>query len=109
MSAVSRHIRQPDPRAAEANGTAKRVWLLLYTEGGLWTAEEIGKRLQIARPLWNALGEMVRGRFLVRHRGTSIDGDLIVKFAVTRKCKVPRGVVVEEIEELLQMAHGRRA
>jgi hypothetical protein len=106
MVSVSRQpSRQPDPaRDSRNNGTAKRVWLLLYSEGGRWTAEEIADKLQITRPLWTALGEMVRGDFLERFRSQNIDGELSVKFAVTRKCRVPRGVTLDEMWDVLQMA-----
>ena len=99
MVSVSRRLsRQPDSRN---NGTARRIWLLLYAEGGYWTSEEIGRRLMIARPLWNSLGEMVRGGFLSAQRVTNIDGESAVKYGVTRPCKVPRGVTVDELWEVL--------
>lgn len=106
MASIARQpSRQPDPaRDSRNNGTAKRVWLLLYSEGGRWTAEEIAEKLQITRPLWTALGEMVRGDFLERFRAKNIDGELMVKFAVTRKCRVPRGVTLDEMWDVLQMA-----
>lgn len=90
-------------------GLAKRVWLLLYSEGGWWTAEEIRRNLRMDRDIWSALGEMVRSGFLARNRGNNIDGELVVKYGVTAKCKVPRGVVISEIEQLLQLVCGKQA
>lgn len=86
-------------------GLRKRVWLLLYTEGGTWTAAEIAARLTlITRKIHSMLGEMVRDGFLVRRRIETVDGDTLVKYGVAGSCNVPRGVALEEIEQLLRMA-----
>lgn len=93
-------------------GLRKRVWLLLYTEGGTWTAGEITKRLMpslVPRKLYSMLGEMCRDGFLVRRHITNIDGETVVKYGVAGTCGIPRGVALEEIEQLLRLALGKRA
>jgi hypothetical protein len=92
------------PQRVEMAGWAKRIWLLLYCEGGLWTSAEIRTQLKVGSAVTTTLGEMVRENFLVRNRARTVDGDLAVKYSVSNKCKVPRGVVIEEIEALLQLA-----
>lgn len=102
MSAISRlPSRQPEA-GSSYNGTTKRVWMLLYSEGGRWTSEEIGKHPDISRPLKATLSDMVEYGCLERFRGTNIDGELSVKYAVTRKCKVARGVTVDDMWQVLQ-------
>lgn len=97
----------PQAPKRDLTGLSKRLWLLLYAEGGRWTADEIGKRLHISQPLWSCLGEMSRGAFLERFRSHNVDGELVVSFAVTKRCKVPRGVTVDEMWEVLQMSTPR--
>lgn len=100
--------RPPAPQVMK--GVRKRVWLLLYTEGGMWTAAEIGQRLGLAaKKLHSMLGEMVRDQFLTRKRRETVDGDRVVEFGVSGSCSIPRGVTPDEIEALLRMAVGRRA
>lgn len=104
VSAISRQpSRQPAPAGSSYNGTTKRVWMLLYSEGGRWTADEIAAKLQITRPLWSALGDMVRYGCVKRFRDRNIDDELSVKFAVTRECRVARGVTIDEMWEVLQI------
>ncbi|HEX7891454.1 MAG TPA: hypothetical protein VF522_19035 [Ramlibacter sp.] len=106
MSSIARQpSRQPDPRQA----LRKRVWLLLYAEGGWWTAEEIQRHLHMDSPIWNALAEMVRDGFLVRKRETTVDQELSVRYGVGAKCKFPRGLIVDEVQQLLMLAVGKRA
>jgi hypothetical protein len=87
------------------SGLVKRVWLLLYTEGGRWTAAEIRHRLhlQTAVSIHATLRDMVETGFLSRSRTTNIDGETPVQYGVTRGCKVPRGVTVDEMWDVLQM------
>jgi hypothetical protein len=95
------------PQRPEMAGLVKRVWLLLYSEGGRWTEAEIRHRLHIASGIHTALREMVERGFLVRSKVENIDGESSVQYGVGRKCKVPRGVVLEEIEQLLEMVKGK--
>lgn len=103
VTSISRQSSRQPPAGSNNNGMAKRVWMLLYSEGGRWTADEIAAQLQIARPLWSALGDMVRHGCVERFRDRNIDDELSVKFAVTRKCRVPRGVTIDEMWEVLQI------
>lgn len=105
VASVSR--RQPDPRPAAMAGLVKRVWLLLYCEGGHWTASELSRRLQLEVQQRTCLTYMISRGFIVRGRSTDIDGKETVHYSVNRKCKFPRGVVIEEVEELLRMVAGK--
>jgi hypothetical protein len=100
---------QLPPARADRSGLVKDVWLLLYTQGGLWSVTELRGKLKLDRELRTALAEMVERGQIMRRKVADIDGRETVQYSVTRKCKVPRGVVIEEIEELLQMAAGGRA
>lgn len=109
LSGVPRGGLQPAQQPT-MKGLRKRVWLLLYTEGGTWTSAEIKQRLAIvARNVPSILGEMCRDGFLVRRRVTTLDGEEVVKYGVAGTCGIPRGVALEEIEQLLRLALGRRA
>lgn len=106
MEAIALAIAPPAPKAPELSGFAKRAWLLLYTEGGRWTAEEIRRWLHLpvdVSKVLSALGEMERGQFLVRMRARNIDNEMVVQFGVDRRCKVPRGVTIDEMWAVLQM------
>lgn len=79
-------------------GLTKRVWLLLYAEGGLWTATEVGDKL--GRALGATLRDMAESGFVARTRDETPEGPR-VRYGVTKACRVPRGVAVEEIEQAL--------
>lgn len=105
VASVSRHAnRQPDPRPAAMVGLVKSVWLLLYSEGGLWTADEMSRRLQFGVKHRYCLTEMVARGFIVRSEVTDIDGRRSVRYGVKRGCKIPRGMGIEEIEQVLRPA-----
>jgi Uncharacterized membrane-associated protein/domain len=91
----------------ETAGLVKRVWLLLYAEGGRWTEAEIRKRLHLPVEIHTALREMAERGFVDRKRICNIDNECSVQYGVIRACKVPRGVTVEEMWEVLQI--GRQA
>jgi hypothetical protein len=85
------------------SGAVKRIWLLLYAEGGRWNAAEIREKLRLTGEIHTALREMVERGFLVRGKTCNLDGECSIKYWVTKKCKVPRGVAIEEIEFTLTM------
>ena len=87
----------------EMAGLVKRVWLLLYAEGGRWSASEIRRRLHLSGDIHAALREMVERGFICRSEATSPDAESRVQYGVEKRCKVPRGVVISEIEEMLTM------
>jgi len=95
-----------EPVIPVMKGLRKKLWLRLYTEGGTWTAREISRLFphKSAREMHSELADMVQEAFLVRKVVTSVDGDSVVKFGVASNCRIPRGVTIEEIEELLRMA-----
>lgn len=96
-----------DEQGNAMKGFAKRIWLLLYSEGGYWTGSEVDVRLRIGKNVYTALGEMVRSGFLSRKKGPNIDGEMVVQYGVTSACKLPRGVSVAEIEGMLLVASPR--
>lgn len=102
MSAISRQPSRPPTAGSSYNGTTKRVWMLLYKEGGRWTSEEIRTHPDIRLPLATTLADMVRYGCLERFRSRNIDGELTVTFAVTKKCRVARGVTIDEMWQVLQ-------
>lgn len=89
---------QPRP---DMVGLVKRAWLLLYTEGGWWTESEVRHRLRLPTEIHKALREMVESGQLARKSVTNIDCETSVQYAVVRRCKVPRGVTVDELWEVL--------
>lgn len=103
--AAAAAIPQAQPARRDLTGLVKRVWLLLYSEGGRWTALELCDRLRIkGREIHPTLREMVDTGFLLRHPFTDEDGRVSAKFSVTDECKVPRGVLIKEIQAVLLMA-----
>lgn len=92
----------PMPKA-EMVGLVKRVWLLLYSEGGRWSAAEVRRRLHLSGDIHAALREMVERGFIVRTVTVNPDAESRVQYGVEKRCKVPRGVVISEIEEMLTM------
>jgi hypothetical protein len=103
VAPVIRRGRQPDPRRDES-GLVKRVWLLLYAEGGTWTEHEIRVRLHLSAAIHAVLRTLSDRGFLARSKVENIDGETSVKYGVARRCKVPRGVTLDEMWDVLQMA-----
>lgn len=94
------------------SGFVKRAWLLMYAEGGRWKAGEIRTELGADKTLQviqTYLGEMARRNFIIRYKTTDIDGVVTVEYGVAKKCKVPRGVTVDEMWDILQMAQSEKA
>lgn len=83
-------------------GSIKRIWLLLYTEGGWWQIGEVRDRLRIAGYIKQTMKEMSENNFLVRRTHTNIDCETSVQYAVKRGCGIPRGVTIDEMWEVLQ-------
>jgi hypothetical protein len=96
------------PQAApkrDLTGLNKRLWLLLYAEGGRWTAMELCDRLRMkGREIHPTLREMVDTGFLLRHPFVDEEGRASAKFSVTDECKVPRGVLIKEIQAVMMFA-----
>lgn len=91
---------------------SKRAWLLLYSEGGWWTAAEIRDHLHLpdgSNMLNVILGQMVAAGFLESKKEPDHQLEVRLRFGVTRRCKVPRGVVLEEIEATLALAQPKAA
>lgn len=108
MAPVTRRARQPDPRP-QAVGPIKRIWLLLYSEGGWWGGAEILDRLRMTPGQRRLVYEMVVGGFLQRRLHTTPEGEEVVQYGVTRMCKVPRGVTIAEMWSILQItAQGKQ-
>lgn len=83
-------------------GQTKRIWLLLYAEGGRWTSAEIRDRLHVRGNLYVALRDMVGYRLLVRSNVETPEG-MVIKYGVGKGCKVPRDVTVDEMWDVLQI------
>lgn len=75
--------------------TACRAWMLLYAEGGLWSAEEVKERAPTDRYMASCLAQLEAGGFVVRV-GRRVAGQR-VRFKVTGACRIPRGVTLDEI------------
>lgn len=91
------------PRApkTDLSGFVKRVWLLLYGQGGYWTIAEIRRSLHVyGGDVHTRLDEMVQRKQIERKRIVNIDGERVSQYFVTRKCTYPRGLAVEEVEAL---------
>lgn len=86
------------------NGVSKRIWLLLYAEGGWWTVAEIRAHLKLAAGS-NVLHMILKGMSAAGFLDSKDEPDhqleRRVRYGVTKKCKVPRGVKLEEIEASL--------
>lgn len=100
--AMSSIARTKPPRPSAMSGLVKRVWLLLYAEGGRWNAAEIKARLHVPGEIHTTLREMAERGFLIRGKLCDIDGECSMRYGVTSKCKVPRGVAIEEIQAALR-------
>lgn len=100
MTAISR-IEPPRP---VMTGVSKRIWMLLYREGGWWSVAEICKELGSGPTTHVNVRDMVTSGFLARKDDADQYGERRVRFGVTKACKMPRGVTLEEIEESLQGA-----
>lgn len=86
----------------------KRIWLLLYAEGGRWTSSEIGDRLRYSgTSIYTTLREMFERNQVVRIDGANVYGDNVIQYAVTRACLVPRGVAVIELQEVIPAPAGQ--
>lgn len=96
-------IAPPEPPRPEMAGLVKRVWLLLYQEGGRWTEAEVRQKLRLPAEIHTALREMAERGFVERKRVCNIDNECSVQYGVIRACKVPRGVTVDEMWDVLQM------
>lgn len=88
-------------------GLTKRIWLLLYSEGGRWTSAELVDRLHVCggrnrRRLFSTLREMALYRLVVRADVQTPEG-IVIKYGVGKGCKVPRDVTVDEMWEVLQI------
>lgn len=94
------------PRAETAS-LVKRAWLLLYVEGGRWEPAEISRRMRVApiKVTW-LLAEMVERGYLVRADTITPENTPLAKYGVTKACRVPRGVVVHELQELVPVPVG---
>lgn len=102
LTGMPRPQLQPAP-PQDMVGLVKKVWLLLYSEGGFWTVSELRDRLKVQREIRTHLAEMVERGFLVRRKHADMDGKETVQYSVTMRCKVPRGVTIEEMWAVLQI------
>lgn len=89
-------------------GVTKRIWLMLCGEGGFWSAAEIRGKLVITGAINTVLRDMVEYGCIVQKKHRNRDGEMVIQYGVVRKCKVPRGVTWQEIEELRQPATASR-
>lgn len=89
------------------SGVSKRVWLLLYSEGGWWSVAEIRKTLEAngrdVGALAQTLNNMRVSGFLEFRDELDFQLERRLRYGVTKKCKVPRGVKLEEIEATLAL------
>lgn len=104
MTAMRR--QRAAPHGSGWTGVTKRIWLLLCAEGGFWSAVEIRSKLAITGAINSVLRDMVEYGCIVQRRVETVDGESVVKYGVVAKCRVPRGVAFEEIEQMLQQLRG---
>lgn len=91
------------PHGSGWTGLTKRIWLLLYSEGGRWTSAEISARLCVQHAIHTTLREMVQVRLLMRADVPTPEGR-VFKYGVGKGCKVPRDVTVDEMWDVLERA-----
>lgn len=89
------------------SGISKQIWLLLYAEGGWWSVAEVRRTLTLAERTAGALPQtleyMKTAGFLESKDEPDYQLERRLRYGVTRRCKVPRGVKLEEIEATLTM------
>lgn len=79
-------------------GHTKAAWLLLYRSAAWQATTQVSHALSLEyRQAVDLLRVMVRGG-LVERRATSNSGRKRYEFAVTKACRVPTGVTIEELE-----------
>jgi hypothetical protein len=76
-------------------GTAREAWLLLFKEGGRWTAKDMEQ--EMGKDVHRNLGRLVDNGYAVKYG----EGRNKVSFGVTADCKVPIGVTVKELQQVL--------
>jgi len=83
------------------DGTTKRVWLHLLEQGGHHTPEEVSRALLEAdsRKVGTILSSLATGGSVKRF---ARPGHVHSTYGVTLDCKVPFGVLMSEIAEVLQ-------
>lgn len=82
--------------AGKRNGLARRIWLLICSEGGKWAPEEIAEEFNVPRQVAAlAMHNMTRRTGALNR--TKAKGR--AKFGVTRDCTIPHGITVEQIME----------
>lgn len=89
------------------NGVSKRIWLLLYCEGGWWTVAEVRRELEVhaktAKAMHQILGDLKDGGFLESKDEPDYQLERRLRYGVTKRCKVPRGVNLEDLTCAMRM------
>lgn len=80
---------------AQRNGIVKDAWMHMLKDGGRWTAAEIKE--QFGRDIHATLNRMAAQGYAVQFG----DGRNRVKYGVTPDCKVPIGVTINDLQEIL--------
>jgi hypothetical protein len=73
----------------------KRAWLLMLTEGGRWSMAELADALRVQNSLSGRVWRMCQQGMIVRHEKGI--GRSRVGFSVTRDCRIPHGVTLEDL------------
>ena len=74
-----------------------QAWLVMLTEGGLWTAEELAQRVGApCAKLSSGLSQLHRHRAVVQH--PPAEGEIGLRYGVTGTCRVLQGLRVGEVQ-----------
>lgn len=78
-------------------GFARGIWLHIAKEGGTWTPDEIAQQFNVPRQTAAlAMHNLTtRAKSLTRYKDRGR-----AKFGVTRVCRIPYGLTVQELAEV---------
>jgi hypothetical protein len=79
------------------------VWLMMLKEGGRWTAAEVGARVGMDQTAAACALRSMHEFGTIQKWGRSETNDR-VRFGVTVECKVPRGITVRDVMDLMGAA-----
>ncbi len=75
----------------------KKLWMLLFNEGGKFTANELAVRLDVhVDYMMDQLNSMHRGRLIEKFAPEK--GSRRLRYGITGTCQAPRGMCLAELQ-----------